>query len=493
MKKLILILVCSLLIINEQIFTKENNIPIKKVYIIPIKGEINKALMVFLKRNIESAKIEKADSIIFEIDTFGGRVDSALQITSIIGSCENIKTIAYISPQENNLGVSWSAGALISFSCSSIYMAEGTSIGAAAPVYQTQEGVEMAPEKIVSPLRTQMAALAEKNGYPKNIALAMVDKDMEIYEVYIDDKLQIVSKEELVNLEKKAKQGSIKFELGRTISPSGKLLTLTSNEMEYYGLSSGTVSSTNLLLKHLNIEDHKIVRIKENFIDKIILFLASMTVSSILIAIALISLYLEIRTPGFGIFGVTSIAAFLIIFSINALLGNVGSLEIVLFILGAILLIIEIFLIPGFGITGISGIVLISLSLILSFQDFIIPSFDWQWNIAKENLIILSLGIMISIAVIAVSAQILPKTPIFNKLTLHTEQKAEDGFVVQPIGDRARLKGLLGITVTILRPTGKAMIQNEILEVQSDGEYIEKNQKIEIIDVTGNKIIVKKV
>src|SRR4030042_2998629 len=237
MKKIILFLICSLLIINEQIFSKENNTVSNKVYIIPVKGEINKALMVFLKRNIETAKLEKADYIIFEIDTFGGRVDSALQITSIIGSCENIKTIAFISPQESNYGVSWSAGALISFSCSSIYMAEGTSIGAAAPVYQTNEGMEMAPEKVVSPLRTQMAALAEKNGYPKNIALAMVDKDLEIYEVFIDNVLAVASKVELVDMEKKAKQESKKFELGKVISPSGTLLTLTSTEIEYSRLS----------------------------------------------------------------------------------------------------------------------------------------------------------------------------------------------------------------------------------------------------------------
>ncbi len=493
MKKIILFLISALLFINETAFSKEKNISENKVFIIPVKGEINKGLTVFLKRNIESAKLEKAKYIIFEIDTFGGGVNEALQITSIIGSCENIKTIAYISPQGNNYGVSWSAGALISFSCSAIFMAEGTSIGAAAPVYQTKDGMEMAPEKVVSPLRTQMAALAEKNGYPKNIALAMVDKDLEIYEVFIDGKLTVASKEELPDLEKKSRLESKKFELGKIISPSGKLLTLTSKEMEYYGLSSGTVSSTNLLLKHLNIEDHYIENIKESYIDKIFAFLSSMAVSGILMSIALISLYLEIRTPGFGIFGVTSIITFLIIFSVNALLGNVGSLEIVLFLLGAILLIMEIFFIPGFGITGITGIVLICLSLILTLQDFIIPKFTWQWNIANENMIILSLSIIISIAAIAVSAQILPKTPLFNKLTLHAEQRAENGFAVQTIGDRARLKGLKGVTTTILRPTGKALIENEIMEVQSEGEYIEKDQKIEITDAVGNKIIVKKV
>lgn len=463
----------------------------QKVFIIPIEGEINKSLMVFIRRNIEKAKMEKATHIIFELNTFGGRVDSALQITTIIGSLKDIKTIAYIPSKSETFGVSWSAGALIAFSCNKIYMSEGTSIGAAAPVYQTQEGVQMAPEKIVSPLRTQMASLAEKNGYPKNIAIAMVDLDVEIYEVYLNNNLIIAQKEEIQELQKKAQKEKQSFEVGKLISPKGKLLTLTYKEMEQYKISAGTFSSTEALIKELGI--YNIVQTKESPVDKIIAFLTSSAVSSILIAIALAALYLEIKTPGFGIPGVTSIIAFLIIFSTNMLLGKAGSFEILLFILGGALLVIELFLIPGFGITGITGLALIFLSLIFSLQDFIIPTVSWQWTIATENIVTIALGIISSIFIMAVLAPILPKTLIFKKLTLQTEQKAEEGFVAREQKMDTTLIGKIGFTTTILRPVGKAKFEEEVIEVESDGEFIDKDQKVEVIKILPDKIIVKRV
>lgn len=487
MKKTHFILVFLLIL---KILYSENE---TKIFVIPVKGEINRSLMVFIKRNIEKAKAEKATHVIFEIDTFGGRVDSALQITTIIGSCKEAQTIAYVPSQGENYGVSWSAGALIAFSCNKIFMAEGTSLGAAAPVYQTTEGIQLAPEKVVSPLRTQMAALAEKNGYPKNIALAMVDMDIELYEVYLDSKLIIATKEEINELEIKAKKDGRTFQLGKIISPKGKLLTLTYKEMKDYGISSGTVSSIEELLTQLGIKNYNLVRTEKSIVDKIIAFLTSTAVSGVLIAIALAALYMELKTPGFGLPGVVSIIAFLIIFTTNALLGRVGSLEILLFLLGAILLIIEIFLIPGFGITGISGIILMLVSLILSLQDFIFPTVSWQWKIIFQNLFSITSGIIGSIVIISILAPLIPKTPIFKKLSLDASQKEEEGFVAFSVKRYKHLIGKTGIAATILRPIGKINIDGEIIEAQSDGEYIEKGEKVQVIEVASNKIIVKKV
>ncbi|KKL48302.1 hypothetical protein LCGC14_2326880, partial [marine sediment metagenome] len=125
----------------------------KKVYFIPVHGEINRSLTIFLRRSIEKAENEGAGYIVFDIDTFGGRVDSALQITTLIGSADFAKTVAYVTISPESTGVSWSAGALISFSCSSIYMAPGTSMGAAAPVTVGAEGSQAASEKVVSAVR----------------------------------------------------------------------------------------------------------------------------------------------------------------------------------------------------------------------------------------------------------------------------------------------------------------------------------------------------
>ena len=137
-----------------------------QTYIIPLQGDIEPFRLVYLRRSIEKAS--DASRIIFDINTFGGRVDTALQIATLIGSLKDIETIAFISAGAENLGVSWSAGALISFSARKIYMAQGTSMGAAAPVYQSSEGMEMAPEKTVSAVRGANGSSGRKKRLPRS-------------------------------------------------------------------------------------------------------------------------------------------------------------------------------------------------------------------------------------------------------------------------------------------------------------------------------------
>ena len=193
MLKKVSFLLFAFFILSSSILTAQDE-PIADgpVYVIPVNEDIDQFLVVFLKRSIVKAKEAKAPIIIFQLNTFGGRVDSALEITSLIGSVSWAETIAYIPSSSGGTGVSWSAGALISFSCDSIYMDAGTSIGAAAPVYQSPEGMVMAEEKVVSAIRGQMAALAEKNGYSQSIALAMVDDDIELSQDYVRKQVEFM-------------------------------------------------------------------------------------------------------------------------------------------------------------------------------------------------------------------------------------------------------------------------------------------------------------
>jgi membrane-bound serine protease (ClpP class) len=155
-------------------------------YVVPIHGAIDRPLAVYISRSVERARADDVSFVIFDIDTFGGRVDSALEITTRIGSLTDIETVAYVRVRPEGTGVSWSAGAIISMAADRIYMAPGTSMGAAAPVLQSPGGgQESASEKTVSAVRTQMAALAEKNGYPRAIALAMVDADVRALEALV--------------------------------------------------------------------------------------------------------------------------------------------------------------------------------------------------------------------------------------------------------------------------------------------------------------------
>ncbi|MDC7225093.1 MAG: NfeD family protein [Spirochaetales bacterium] len=477
--------------LNAQSPPDDNSGP---AYLIPINQDIEPFLVVFLKRSILKAEEEKAPLIIFQLNTFGGRVDSALEIASLIGSVDWAETVAYIPSTSGGTGVSWSAGALISFSCNQIIMDGGTSIGAAAPVYQSAEGMVMAEEKTVSAVRGQMAALAEKNGYPPSVALAMVDDDVELYEVETPDGLRLKTPEEIGEIERIS---GIKPVQGRQISAQDKLLTLTAGEMEKYGISSATVNNRNQLYDFLELNDATVTILEQNQADWLVAFLSSAAVTSLLVMIGLVTLYMEVTSPGFAVPGTIALICFATVFTTSLMMGNLGSLELLLFLGGIILLLVEIFLIPGFGVTGISGIILILLALVFSRQDFVVPEFEWQWEIFWKNLTYLSLSLFGALIFIGVLMTTLPQSRLFGRLVLSNENRdprkggkkplLPEG-ALPPVRDRI---GERGVALTDLRPVGKADFYGEVLIVQTDGEYIEKGTEIIVTRKEGLRLVVK--
>ena len=471
-------------------------------WIIPIVGDIEPSMVTFVRREARRALDEGANYLVFEIDTFGGRVDSALQITSFIMSIKKATTVAWIRNTETSMGVSWSAGALIALSCSQIYMANGTSMGAAAPVTIGADGkTEGTGEKTVSAVRSQIAALAEKNGHPKGIANAMVDYDVELWEAEVDGVVKALTLQELEKLESlKPGEAGTPQEIRRVgiISPVGKLLSLTAGEAYHLGLTRGLADDREELLDHLNA-----ALVLEESVpsawDSVISFLVSGAVQGLLILVGLVMIFMELQSPGFGIPGTIAIICFVLVFGASFMLGRVGSLEIILFILGIGLLAVEIFLIPGFGVVGISGLVLIALSLILSMQDFVIPRLEWEWTLMGRNAIVVCAGLLAGITGIAILALMGPKTKMFNRITLNTqiEQTASEGGGWQNDGsiesDFSKLIGKTGKAVTVLRPIGKAEFEGETFQVETGGSFINEGAEIKVIKVQGNNIIVRSV
>ncbi|MDC7219749.1 MAG: NfeD family protein [Spirochaetales bacterium] len=458
------------------------------VFLIPVIQDIDPFLVVFLKRAMVKAKEAQSPLIIFQLNTYGGRVDSALEIASLIGSADWAETIAYIPSESGGTGVSWSAGALISFSCNRIIMDGGTSIGAAAPVYQSTEGMVMAEEKTVSAVRGQMAALAEKNGYPPSVALAMVDKDVELIEVETDDGLRLKTPEEIKEMTRLNGNEPIQ---GKQISAPSKLLTLTAGEMEKYGISSATLSGLDSLYEFLNVDGDKIIMAEKDRADTLVAYLSSAALTSLLVMVGMVALYLEITSPGFGVPGTIGLISFAIVFSTSVLMGNLESLELLLFLGGIILLLVEIFLIPGFGVTGLGGIVLILTSLVLTRQDFIIPEFDWQWKLLRHNILYISLGLFGALFLIALLMMRLPKSPLFNRLVLHNKSKPANPKIAPNREEEKSHLGETGRALTDLRPVGKADFKGMVLIVQTDGEYINKDSEVVVTREEGLRLIVK--
>jgi membrane-bound serine protease (ClpP class) len=462
------------------------------VYVVYIHGDIEPSTAVFVRRQATEAIKAGARFIIFDIDTFGGRVDSALRISSFIGSIRDAVTVAYVSSGPGNMGVSWSAGALIALSCSRLYMAPGTSIGAAAPVEAGPDGKMVgAGEKTVSAVRAQMAALAEKNGYPAAIALAMVDADIELHEVDDGGTVVLMTAED-ADAAVRARPGSAAKV--KQVSAKGKLLSLTAGEAARYGLSRGTARAIQELAAILG-STVPAVELERSWSDSAVGFITSGAVQSILILLGLVAIFIEINTPGFGIPGTVALVAFITLFGSNALMGTVGSLELVLFLIGLALLTVEIFVLPGFGVTGISGIIVIAVSLVLSMQDFILPTLDWEWELLGRNVLTVTVGMLSAIAAIGVLALAGPRLRLFDAFTLKSTIAATAASELPGSGlvvPENPLVGRHGTAVTTLRPSGKADIGGRVYSVETEGTFIEQGERITVVAVHGSRVIVAK-
>ncbi|MDR2135523.1 MAG: nodulation protein NfeD [Treponema sp.] len=466
-------------------------------WIIPIQGDIEPSLTAFVRREGRKALDQGAKFLIFEIDTFGGRVDSALQITSFITSVKDARTVAWVNSGEGSMGVSWSAGALIAMACQDIYMAAGTSLGAAAPVTVGADGqAEGTGEKTVSAVRAQMAALAERNNHPVEIARAMVDYDVELWEAVIDGETRILTQQELERLEQEAGPEGPKPERRSVISPAGKLLSLTSGEALRYGLARGLADDRDSLLAAIGAAAPA-VESAPGAADGIVSLLTSAPAQVLLIILGLVMIFLEINTPGFGIFGVVAIIAFVTVFGAGAMLGKVESAEIVLFLIGLGLLVVEIFITPGFGVLGISGFLLIGVSLLLSMQDFVIPRFDWEWALLGRNAVVVFVALIAAICGIAAIALLGPKVRLFNRLTLTTQITGTAGGPVSPGDPDGKgnayepLLGKIGVAATPLHPVGRVEIEGEIYEAQAEGLFVERGRGVKVTRVRGNNITVR--
>ncbi len=415
-----------------------------KVYVAFIENEIDLGLAPYIRRVVSEAERENVDAIIFKINTFGGRVDAATQIKDAIIST-NILTIAFI----NNRAIS--AGSLIALSCNKIAMVPGSSIGATTVVDQTGQKQS---EKYQSYMRSEMRSTAERNGRRTDIVEGMVDERIVI--------------EGLVD--------------------STQLVTLTSEEAYKFGIADTLTNNLDELLAAFNLESARKIEIHPNWAEGVVRFLNNGIVTSILMMIGFFGLLAEIKSPGWGVPGTAGLIALTLFFGSAYILQLASIIEILMFIIGVTLIILEIFVIPGFGIAGISGIVLVFISLFLSLVGGD-PFLDFE--MVSNAIIQLSVSLVAAVILIFILAKFLPKTTIFNKFVLAVEEKKDAGFVSHSTSDE--LVGKEGLAITTLRPAGTAKIDGNRVDVVSESEYIEKGQKIKVIAVEGIRVVVKEI
>jgi len=399
------------------------------VWEVRFSGEVSPSQSQWLENAYQEAQDNQADAVYLIIDTLGGRVDSALEMSKTINSMDTIVLVD---------GGAISAGALMALSGSEMYMTSGSTIGGAEP----QIGGERADEKTVSVWSAELASQAEKNGRDPIIARAMADDSIAI-EGLVDE---------------------------------GKLLTLTAEEALKYEMTDGVYRSDLDLRadKNLNI----IGSSGKTTINYVTDFLTTAAVSTILLMLGIAGILIELFTPGFGLPGGIGIAALGLYFGGGILAGISGWEAALLFIIGLALLLVEVFIIPGFGIAGVLGLAALFGSIFLSTPD---PS------TAVQSLVIAIIGAAVLIIVVF---RFTPGRKVFKRLILEMEETPAQGYVAAKKG-LVSLIGKQGIAKTTLRPSGTAEIDDVFVDVVTSGEYIEEGTLIVVSNVEGMRVIVK--
>jgi membrane-bound serine protease (ClpP class) len=451
------------------------------VVICAVRGEINLGVAAVVKRAVNTA--ENARVFILVVDTPGGRVDAALDIANALMELD-CPVIAYI---ESTGAIS--AGALISFACDKMVMAPGTSIGAATPFMPGVETDENIDEKSMSFVRSRFRALAEEKGHDPLLGEAMVDRSIGVYGYKDEDGRLLTARAELDEDGNAVRPDGVP-EDARVISLPGKLLTLTTSEAEELGLAAYKARSLDEMLEREGLASLARVEVAANWSEQLFAFLTNPIIAGLLLMLGLGGLYVEIRTPGLGFPGLLGVVCLALFFGSNMVLGLAGWVDVLLVVVGLGLLMVELFLLPGFGLAGAAGIVCILTGLLMSMTRVPIPEFVWDYQRLADA--VTAMGVMIASlgAFALLSWRVFPRSPLFRWLVLAEAQEGSGGYVVQTDEEERHAMGLRGVTVTVLRPAGRGRFEGRTMDIVTRGEYIEAGRPVRIIAVEGNRYVV---
>ena len=413
------------------------------VYRVPVTGEIELGLAPYIQRAVKEAAEVGAAALILDIDTPGGRVDAAEIISDALTDSE-VPVYSLVNRR------AYSAGALIALSTSRIYMRPASVIGAATPVDGT--GTK-APEKIVSAMRSQMRALAESNGLEPEVAAAMVDEDIEI-------------------------DGVVE---------SGKLLTLTTEEAVEIGYAEA-IEDLDALLVELGHEGATVVTLELNWAEHLVRFFSSSLVSPFLLSLGFLGLLIEIRTPTFGLAGTMGLISLGLFFGSNMIVGLAGLEDVLIVGAGLVLLGIEAFVVPGFGIFGVAGVVAILTGLYMSLLGNIptMPDFTRAaWVLTSSTLLLIGSAWAL--------IRTLPSSSRLAESGIFLPAKTTSAIGYESAEVRSDLVGKYGTAITDLRPAGTALIGDERIDVVSESEWISAGTPVKVLSAEGYRHIVRSV
>ena len=433
------------------------------VYVIPIRGQIEGALLYVIRRGIAEAEQHNAAAILLVMDTPGGTLNAA---SDIVRSIQAAQLPVYTFVEKD----AFSAGAIIALATKAIYMAPGAVIGDALPILMSpiggvQEMPESIEEKAVSAVAALVRAAAQNAGHDPELAEKMVRRELE-------------------------------YKIGDEVfSPAGRLLTLTAEEAARPGkdgkplLSAGTAADIAGVLAQLSLATHPVVEMEITALERLARLVAG--AAPILMIIGFLGIYIEFKTPGFGLPGILGAACLALFFWGHHIAGLAGMEDLMLFAAGIALVLVEIFLIPGFGFAGVFGLALVLVSLIGAMVR-IVPGGSWLPAWADLQIPIFKTGVALvgAGAGALLLGRFLPRSRLFSKIALGAANTAAAGYTASP--DTSSRVGKTGTTLTPLHPAGAARIDGERLDVVTSGEFIDAGTPVAVVEARGNRIVVGK-
>lgn len=413
-----------------------------KVVVIPIDETVELGLAAFVRRAI--ADHTDAAAIVLDVNTLGGRVDAAIQIRDALLEAAP-RTVAFIHPR------AISAGALISLACDNVLMTEGATIGAATPIQAGGGEVQAVDEKMVSYMRAEMRSTAEANGRRGDIAEAMVDREV-VIEGVVD---------------------------------AGKLLTLDTDQAIKLGIADGKAANLEEVMTALTLKQPQIVEVEINWGEKLARILTEPTVSGLLLSVGMLGLMVAFYTRSVGMFTMLGFVSLALFFGGHAVVHLVGWEEALLFLSGVILVVIEIFFVPGFGVPGVLGLICVISALVLSLIGIPIHV-SFQTGLLAEAMTRVLLSLLGAFVLALVLMRLLSRTALGRSFVL---QDAETGFLSAP--SASDLVGQIGEALTDLRPAGKIVINHQRHEATSEREFVARGSRIRVIGKDGPVLIVR--
>jgi len=497
-------------------------------FIIPIQDEITEITFDSVKRRLDRATKESFRLVIIELDTPGGALSPTLEICNAIKQIrgQGVKVYAWVNNE------AYSAGTIIALATDGIVMSSNATMGDCQPITLTGTGPAAIPEEIeakaVSPLLEELRDSAYRNGYDLDLVMSLIRPEMQVFwlvntETGEREFVDVQGRNRLFGLEASTRSDSdqdaalpepvpdsesktawryvreypLLGEVPQPVVSSRELLTMRDNRALAYGFSQATVSTDQELRSFLGIGG-TIQRAELTGMERLVQWLASPVVRAVLFMVMLLGVYTEFHAPGVGLPGAVALIALVLFLGAPYMAGFTVTWEIVVIVLGLILMAVEIFVIPGFGVIGIAGIILLGFGLLSSFAPpepfrrhwFDLPELPQTYRYIRNGLIALGSGFTGALIGMAVLARYLPRAPIMSRIITpnptHEAVTCDDPYHgIAKVGD-------IGHAETLLRPAGKARFGAVLVDVVSQGEYIPDGSRVEVIERCGNRVVVRK-